>query len=188
MAAEGVGQFSVQIAKLCGFKVLAFCAPTNNELVKSLGADGIVDHRLPLEEQLREVHNITSGNFSRVFDASAMATETGIAALDKVSANKDEVKYFATTNDWTPIAPQEGIKIYQADLGDIGQGGEEREINKKVAAYIPVLEKYLSMGALKPMGYEQVGDIGVEEILKGLVAFNTKKGGAKKMVVRLSAH
>ena len=166
-----------------------------------------MNHRLPLEEQLREVHNITSGNFSRVFDASAMATEIGIAALAKVSADKDEIKYFATTNDWyiafigrsccayahktvhrTPIVPQEGIKIYQADLGGIGQGGEEREINKKVAAYIPLLEKYLSTGALKPMEYEQVGDIGVEEILKGLVAFNTKKGSAKKMVVRLSAH
>ncbi|KAL5324026.1 hypothetical protein ACEPPN_008569 [Leptodophora sp. 'Broadleaf-Isolate-01'] len=49
-AAGSVGQFSVQIAKLWGFKVLAFCALTNKELVKSLGADGIINHKLPLDD------------------------------------------------------------------------------------------------------------------------------------------
>ncbi|KFY88357.1 hypothetical protein V500_06410 [Pseudogymnoascus sp. VKM F-4518 (FW-2643)] len=185
-AAGSVGQFSVQIAKLWGFKVLAFCAPTNNELVTSLGADGIVNHRLPLEEQLREVQNITGGNFCRVFDSSAMATETAIAALDKISNAKDGSKYFATTNDWTTIEPKEGINIYQADIGSIGQGGEETKLNKKVAEYIPLLEKYLTTGELKTMKYQQEEEIGFGGILKALAAFQTKKGRETKTIVRVS--
>ncbi|KAH9204438.1 chaperonin 10-like protein [Leptodontidium sp. 2 PMI_412] len=185
-AAGSVGQYSVQIAKLWGFKVLAFCAPTNNELVSSLGADGIINHRLPLEEQLREVQKITSGNFSRVFDSSAMATATAMAALAQISNAKDGSKYFATTNDWTTIEPKEGISIYQADVGSIGQGSEETDLNKKVASYIPILEKYLATGELKTMRYEQEEEIGFGGILKALAAFKTKKGSEAKTIARVS--
>ncbi|KAL5313402.1 hypothetical protein ACEPPN_019135 [Leptodophora sp. 'Broadleaf-Isolate-01'] len=185
-AAGSVGQFSVQIAKLWGFKVLAFCALTNNELVKSLGADGIINHKLPLEDQLREVKTITGGRFSRVFDSSAMATETAIATLAKISNAQDGSKYFATTNDWTTIDPHEGIKIYQADVGSIGQGGADTDLNTKVASYIPTLEKYLASGELKTMKYEQEEEIGFGGILKALDAFKTKKGKEVKTIVRIS--
>jgi hypothetical protein len=62
-----------------------------------------LNHRIPLDEQLKEIGPITGGKFSRVFDASAMATETGMKALATVSKAKDTAKYFATTNDWYAI-------------------------------------------------------------------------------------
>jgi len=67
-------------------------------LAQSIGADATVNHRTPLEEQLKEIEAITGGNFSRVFDASSMATETGMKALANIS--KSTPKYFTTTNDW----------------------------------------------------------------------------------------
>ena len=73
---------------------------TWNKLVESLGADATYSHRLPLEDQLKEIASITGGKFSRVFDASAFGAETGIAALVKHADPNAKPKYFSTTNDW----------------------------------------------------------------------------------------
>ena len=107
-AAGAVGQFGVQVAKLCGFRVLASCSPSNDELVKSIGADATFDYKISLADQLKKIKLVTGGTFSKVFDSSAMATENGLAVLS-VSTDT-EPKIFATTNDWsvlffeTPVA------------------------------------------------------------------------------------
>lgn len=98
-AAGAVGQFSVQVAKLCGFKVLASCSPSNDDFVKGIGADATFDYKVPLQEQIEEIGRVTGGRFSRVYDCSAFATETGMAALATASLEKG-TKLFATTNDW----------------------------------------------------------------------------------------
>jgi hypothetical protein len=46
---------------------------------------------------------VTGGRFSKVFDASAMSTETGITALSTYNLDGEQ-KYFATTNDWYAIS------------------------------------------------------------------------------------
>lgn len=74
-------------------------------------------------------------------------------------------------------------------LGVIGRSGTEHiaEVNQNIESFIPKLEKYLGEGLLKPMEYDIVGDVGVEEVLKGLDAFRSRKGGEKKVLVRLAA-
>lgn len=74
-------------------------------------------------------------------------------------------------------------------LGKIGKTGDESilQVNQDIEDFIPTLEKYLADGSLKPMEYEVIGDVGVENILKGLEAFNSKKSATKKVLVRVAA-
>jgi hypothetical protein len=176
-------------------------------MVKAAGADATFNYRLTLEEQLAEIENITGGNFSRIFDASSMGAETGLEALAQNKSTNE--KYFSTTNDWlvplffpspprprpvqaniihrTPIGPKEGVEIYKITLGEIGRSGNEHieKVNKDISDLIPKLEDLLEAGLLKPLEYVRVGDVGVEEVLKALDAYNTHKSG-KKIVVRLA--
>jgi NADPH:quinone reductase-like Zn-dependent oxidoreductase len=99
-AAGGVGQFSVQVAKLCGYKVLASCSPSNSELVKGQGADATFSYRISLEKQIEAIKSATGGKFSKLYDASGMATDTGMAALATSTEPHSAKKIFATTNNW----------------------------------------------------------------------------------------
>lgn len=74
-------------------------------------------------------------------------------------------------------------------LGLIGKSGDETSdsVNKDMESFIPELEKLLEAGTLKPIEHEQVGSTGVEGILEGLEAFNTRKSDGKKLLVRVGA-
>jgi NADPH:quinone reductase-like Zn-dependent oxidoreductase len=45
-AAGGVGSFAVQLAKLAGLNIIACCSAKNADLVRSLGAETIIDDRI----------------------------------------------------------------------------------------------------------------------------------------------
>ncbi|KAJ1270506.1 hypothetical protein BS78_06G057000 [Paspalum vaginatum] len=46
-ASGGVGLYAVQLAKLAGLHITATCGARNMELVRSLGADEVIDYRTP---------------------------------------------------------------------------------------------------------------------------------------------
>jgi NADPH:quinone reductase-like Zn-dependent oxidoreductase len=54
--AGGVGSSAVQIAKVRGAYVIATASPSHNELLRSLGADEVVDyHNVGFEEKLKDI-------------------------------------------------------------------------------------------------------------------------------------
>jgi NADPH:quinone reductase-like Zn-dependent oxidoreductase len=57
--ASAVGQYAIQIAKLCGLRILTTASPKNFDLVKGLGADEVFDYR---EEGVVEKIRAATGN------------------------------------------------------------------------------------------------------------------------------
>lgn len=88
-----------------------------------------------------------------------------------------------------PIEPQKGIDVYMVALGVIGKTGDAHvtTVNEDMIAMIPKLETFVEKGLIRPMKYEQVGDVGVGGVLQGLESFKTRKNNGKKLVVRLSS-
>ena len=75
-AAGGVGQWLVQMLKHIGAKVIATCSTTKVDLVKSIGADEVIDYTT--EDFVKRVKDITNGEgVPAVFDSVGKSTFDG---------------------------------------------------------------------------------------------------------------
>ena len=156
--AGSVGQYSVQIASALGYKVVATCSQKTATLVKGLGADAVVDYSKSEEDQLQELKDITSGNFSGVWDSVARSEQLARKALKNVSTGQR--KFFATTDDWTPMEEDEDHETSRVKLGLIGRQGDDIKeaptINEEIASYIPFLTRLSEAGKLQPNEFKVV--------------------------------
>jgi hypothetical protein len=66
-------------------------------LCKSVGADEVVDYKIPESEQISEIVSKTGGKVFKVFDATAQNIAT---AAPLFKATEDGEKRFTSTNDW----------------------------------------------------------------------------------------
>ncbi|KAI9771425.1 MAG: hypothetical protein M1840_002045 [Geoglossum simile] len=176
--AGSVGQYGVQMAKACGYKVLATCSAKNEALVKSLGASGTLDYHLSEANQLSAIKSLTGGNFAHIFDAAGQGYSLAVKALSELSTVAGG-GYYATIDDWSLIDPIPRTTIHRISLGPVGRDGAQ-ELNRKINSYIPVIVGLVEKGLVKPNEVEVLGK-GLEELIgvfgKGAV------GGGKKGVV-----
>ena len=56
---SSVGLFAIQLAKIIGYKVIATCSPHSYDLVKSYGADAMVDYH-NAEKAVAEIKQLTN--------------------------------------------------------------------------------------------------------------------------------
>lgn len=73
--AGGVGSFAVQIAHQWGARVIATASPAKHELVRSLGADEVIDYRDP-EKMVEQVLQLSAGGVDIVLDTVSRASST----------------------------------------------------------------------------------------------------------------
>ncbi|OCF36542.1 enoyl reductase [Kwoniella heveanensis CBS 569] len=66
-ASSSVGLFAVPLAKSLGYKVLAVCSPHSFDLVKSYGADEVVDYH-DKDAAVAKAKKITGGGVEKAFD------------------------------------------------------------------------------------------------------------------------
>ena len=79
-AAGGVGTYAVQLAKAAGAYVFATCGGYDAELVKSLGADTVIDYKT--EDFVETVNRVTNGEgVDVVFDAAGGQLAKSIAVV-----------------------------------------------------------------------------------------------------------
>ncbi|KAK3313096.1 chaperonin 10-like protein [Apodospora peruviana] len=178
-----VGQYAVQIAKLCGYQVLASTSVSKAEIARKAGADATFDNRAPMEEQLGIIERVTGGLFAHVIDASVQAFELSVKALDTIS--KEKFKYFSTTDDWSEMSVPETISLYRVQLGQLGRFTTDlaKHTNEKVAEMIALFEGHFEAGGLRPLeSYQVLDGVGWEKVIEAIDDFEAGKFSQKPIV------
>ena len=73
-----MGQFTIQLLRLSGYKVVTTASPRNFDLVRSLGADAVFDYKDP--EVVSKIKAATNDSISYAFDAISEAGSQTISA------------------------------------------------------------------------------------------------------------
>jgi len=91
-ASGGVGTYAVQIAKAFGAEVTAVCSARNIELVRSIGADHVIDytredltkHEKQYDLILDNVGNLSVSNYKHLLNENGTAVVAGFAKLGRM--------------------------------------------------------------------------------------------------------
>jgi NADPH:quinone reductase-like Zn-dependent oxidoreductase len=88
-ASGGVGTFTVQIAKMFGSNVIGVCNPRNLDLVRSLGADEVIDYTREnftrngrrYDLIIDNVANYSIGDYARALNPNGICVIVGFTSL-----------------------------------------------------------------------------------------------------------
>ncbi|MEJ2295010.1 MAG: NAD(P)-dependent alcohol dehydrogenase, partial [Candidatus Lokiarchaeota archaeon] len=134
-ASGSVGTFAVQIAKYLGAEITGVCSTTNLDMVKSLGADNVIDYTKEDFTQKEEKYDV-------VFDAVAMISSSyGKKALKKRG------KYLNVIKD----SPS---KLHVNDIIDIKELIEGNKLRSVIDRRYP-LEKIVEAHRYVEMGHKK---------------------------------
>ncbi|PGG98961.1 hypothetical protein AJ79_08736 [Helicocarpus griseus UAMH5409] len=191
--ASSVGKFATQASifalllllfDICGYKVIASCSASSVSLVKKQGAEAVFDYKKPVNEQVKDVLDITKGKVHRVFDAAATGDEFAKELFKKLPAQSP--KLFSSTNTWSEITDFGGGKTKIADLSLVGRPDADGEyVNKLLAEYIPVFVALFEQQHIYPAPYDLVGQGGLEDALEAFKYQQSGAGGPNKVIVKI---
>ncbi|KAJ4258252.1 hypothetical protein NW762_008401 [Fusarium torreyae] len=178
-----VGQYAVQLANVCGYKVLTSCSPSKQSVATQNGAFATFNNRGSVDEQVAEIKKITGGNFGRIMDATAYGYEVMVKALQ--TASTVTTKYLTSVDDWSEFSTPSSINEYRAELGHLCRLDEPdgAQVTSDISGWIPSLEAHLAAGTLRALEYQVVDGVGWDKVIQGIKDLEGGKG-AKKIVVR----
>ena len=132
-ASGSVGTFAVQIAKYLGANVTAVCSNENIELVKSLGADEVIDYTKQPIAMFKE-------KFDVIFDAVGKVKHTALESLLKLNGKQYSIN--TLTNEKVS---------YLNLLSKMFSGGKLHVIIDRIYSFEQIVEahKYVDLGHKK---------------------------------------
>jgi len=189
-----VGLFMIQLAKLAGFKVVTAASPKNFDLVKSYGADEVVDYKDPAECS-KTIKAVTEGSLHLALDCisegesfticlNAFGSSASNKKLNTLLSPPDDVKKTAqeisveleTTLAYTLL----GIGFQFLPSMKLPAIPEEREFYVKLNAKTPeLIEKY----GVRPNPTQEFG--GFDDILSGFQYMKEGKVSGAKLVYKM---
>jgi NADPH:quinone reductase-like Zn-dependent oxidoreductase len=140
-AAGGIGSFAVQIAKVMGASVTGVCSTRNVDLIRSLGADAVIDYT---REDFTH-----GGHFDLVFDNvenrslsedRRALTATGTLVLNSGSEGKDG-----------PLLQTLGRLLWPLALSPFVRHNLRRYLSTPNAADLATLAELLAWGTIRPV-------------------------------------
>lgn len=188
---SSVGQYAVQLAKLAGLFVVATGSKRNHDLLKSLGADVVVDYNdADWPEQVRKV---THENLEYAFDcvsekatyaasAAALSPTKGghIIGLLPQGKARDQVASSVKLESTIVYTVFERPLVYGAFDNCGPATPQDKAFWEKFLSQLPEL---LSSGKVKPNRIRELG--GLEDIPKGFQLAQEGKVSAEKLVYKV---
>lgn len=122
-ASGGVGSIAVQLTKLRGAYVIATASEKNRALVKSLGADEVIDYRTQkFEAVVREVDTVFDTIGGQVQEASwSVLKRGGILVSITGTPSEEKAMAFGVRSAFLFIGPNVPILVQLAELVDNGK-------------------------------------------------------------------
>jgi len=164
-----VGQYAIQLAKLIGLKIATTASPKKHELVKSLGADVVVDYKDPeVSKKLRE-----ATNDGIVYGLDCIAEKPSYQLAQEAFSSKGGHLICLLFD--LPDQPRKDVKTeatlaYTANGQDNSFGPAEfktsPEDRQNQVDSMKLTTKLFKEGKLKPIDVTDVG--GLDTIQKGL--------------------
>ncbi|XXG97969.1 hypothetical protein Hte_004285 [Hypoxylon texense] len=190
--ASSVGLYAIQLAKLAGLFVITSGSPKNHELLKSLGADAVVDYKDPAWPE--QVRKLSHDGLEHAFDcisehgtpeatAKALSPTKGglVVTLLPVNHIRDKVENKKARLESTIV-----YTVFERPLkyGSFDFCGEPTPQDKATwEKYLALLPELLSSGKIKPNPVRELG--GIDTILAGFEEQIQGKVSAEKLVYKI---
>ena len=151
---SSLGLFATQLAKLSGYKVITTVSPKNADLLKSLGADAVVDYKSP--DVVEQIKKATGDSLKWAFDTVSEAETQAICVKSLAPGGKVVVVLLPDDN---AKALRKDVEIQHTLLYTaLGRSMVWNNINfpassedrAHMAGWIPKLEALVAEGKLKP--------------------------------------
>jgi NADPH:quinone reductase-like Zn-dependent oxidoreductase len=122
-ASGGVGSLAVQLAKWRGAHVVATTSAANMELVRSLGADEVIDYRAGnFAEKVRDIDLVVDTLGGAVQEASWFVLKPGGLMISSVGEpSADKAKAAKARGQSIFIGPDAAVLVQLAELVDTGK-------------------------------------------------------------------
>lgn len=192
-----VGKYAIQLGKLAGLFVVATGSKRNHELLRSLGADAVVDYGD--EDWPEQVRKATDDGLSHAVDciaekgtyencAAAMSRSKGghVVGLLPPGPARDKIK--ETTQGKVRVESTIVYTVFGRVLkyGHMDNCGSETPQDKAFwEKHLRLLPELLTGGKIKPNRIREVG--GLEDILKGFQEQKEGKVSAEKLVYKVGS-